>query len=143
MRRMVVKQLFKYSGKNITIERYADFGSGKNIIIKDNSGIGYKCEIPSNTVIGNNVMMGPEVIIFRQNHCFNNCQIPMNQQGYITTEGLIIEDDVWIGRRVMVMPGVKVIGTGSIIAAGTIVTKDVEPYTIVGGNPSVILKRRK
>ena len=54
---------------------------------------------------------------------------------------VVIEDDVWIGGRVTILPGVH-IATGSIIGAGSVVTKNVEPYTIVGGNPAHFLKKR-
>lgn len=53
----------------------------------------------------------------------------------------VIEDDCWIGTRVIMTPGRK-IGKGSILAAGAIVTKDVEPYSIVGGNPARVIKKR-
>lgn len=53
----------------------------------------------------------------------------------------IIENDVWIGYDALIMPGVK-IGNGAIIAAKSVVTKDVEPYTIVGGNPANLIKKR-
>jgi len=54
---------------------------------------------------------------------------------------IIVEDDVWIGTRAMILSGVR-IGQGAIIAAGAVVTKDVPPYSIVGGNPAKIIKYR-
>ncbi|WP_442859821.1 DapH/DapD/GlmU-related protein [Anaerobutyricum hallii] len=66
----------------------------------------------------------------------------MIKQGYTENKPVYIEDNVWIGRRVLIMPGVC-IGTGSIVAAGAVVTKNVEPYSIVGGNPAKIIKYRK
>lgn len=54
---------------------------------------------------------------------------------------IIIDDDVWIGAGAIILTGVT-IGKGSVIAAGSIVTKDVEPYTIVGGNPAKLIKKR-
>lgn len=142
LRQLCCRNIFRYCGNNVTIERLADFGGGKNIQIGDNSGIGFRCQIPSDTLIGNNVLMGPEVIIFRQNHKFSLTEIPINDQGYIKSEGLIIEDDVWIGTRVIITPGVQKIGQGSVLAAGSIVTKNTEPYTVVGGNPAKIIKKR-
>ena len=66
----------------------------------------------------------------------------MIQQGYTEMKPVYIDDDVWIGRRVLIMPGVH-IGTGAIIAAGSVVTKNVEPYSIVGGNPAKHIKYRR
>ena len=92
--------------------------------------------------IGENVMMGPEVVIYQQNHRYDNLDIPMGEQGYTPMESVIIGNDVWIGRRVMIMPGVH-IGDGAIIGAGAVVTKDVAPYSIVGGVPAKVIGCRK
>ncbi|MBA2852439.1 chloramphenicol O-acetyltransferase type B [Methanococcus maripaludis] len=64
-----------------------------------------------------------------------------NAKGYLKKGDTIIENDVWIGANVTIMPGVK-IGSGAVIATGSIVTKEVPPYTIVGGNPAKIIKKR-
>ena len=109
--------------------------------------IGENCNICANVliendvVIGNNVMMGPECVIYVRNHRYDRKDIPMNQQGSTEEEPVVIEDDVWIGGRVSILPGVR-IHQGSIIAAGAVVTKDVESYTIVGGNPAKEIGRR-
>lgn len=141
-RALACKYIFRKTGKNITIERCANFGSGKAIEIGNYSGIGYKCQLHSNIRIGENVMMGPQVIIFGQNHNFNNIELPMRLQGYKHSEGIVIGDDVWIGQRVMIMATVKRIGKGAVIAAGAVVTKDVNDFEIVGGNPARVIKRR-
>ena len=66
----------------------------------------------------------------------------MNEQGATQPKKIIIEDDVWLGSRVIVLPGVT-IGKGSIIGAGTVLTKSVPPYSIVAGNPGKIVRNRK
>jgi maltose O-acetyltransferase len=66
----------------------------------------------------------------------------MIDQGFKDKEPVIIEDDVWIGARVIILPGVK-IGKGSIVGAGAVVTKDVEPYSIVAGVPAKLIRKRK
>lgn len=144
LRASACRGLFKKCGRNINIEKGAFFGRGQGIEIGDNSGIGINCEIPADCCIGQNVMMAPEVIIISQNHNYLDTSKPMNQQGATNvTNNFTIGNDVWIGRRVMIMPKVRNIGEGSIIAAGSIVTKDVEPYSIIGGNPAVLIKKRK
>lgn len=65
----------------------------------------------------------------------------MQEQGYTKPRPVVIDDDVWIGSRVTILPGVH-IGKGSIIGAAAVVTHDVEPYTIVGGNPAKLIKKR-
>lgn len=91
--------------------------------------------------IGNNVMIGPNVSIIAENHISENTEIPMQEQG-VSNKGIKIGNDVWIGTKVTILDGVH-IGSGSIIAAGATVTKDVENFTIVGGVPAKLLKNRK
>lgn len=142
IRRAVCKGIFKNAGQNINIEHGAFFGSGRDIEIGNNSGLGLNCRVSGPLVLGNNVMMGPDVIIYTQSHNFSRTDVPMNTQGDAPKEDVSIGNDVWIGARVIILPGVKV-GDGAILAAGAIVTKDVEPYTIVGGNPAKVIKSRK
>jgi maltose O-acetyltransferase len=66
----------------------------------------------------------------------------MNQQGFSQERPVVIGDDVWIGGQVIILPGVKV-GSHSIIGAGSVVTKDVPQYAVVGGNPAKVIKFRK
>lgn len=86
--------------------------------------------------------MGPDVMILTSNHKHDRLDVPMNQQGFPCPQKVMIGNDVWIGARVMILPGVR-IGDGVIIGAGAIVTKDVPDYAIVGGVPAKILKYRK
>lgn len=143
LRYICCKSLFKKCGKNVNIERGASFGSGRLIKIGDNSGIGVNCVVPFDGEIGKNVMMGPEVVIISQNHKFDDIQVPMIQQGYSTHQAIVIEDDVWIGTRVIICPGVNKIGRGSVIGAGSVVTKYVPPYAVVVGNPAKVIRYRK
>ncbi len=87
-------------------------------------------------------MMGPDVVIFTMNHRADRTDIHMGAQGMTEKRKVIIGNDVWIGQRVMIMPGVT-IGDGCIIAAGAVVTKDIPPYSIAGGVPARVLKSRK
>lgn len=141
IRSSVAGRLFAKTGNNINIEKGADFGFGHNIEIGDNSGLGVNCNVRGPLKIGNNVMMGPDVIIMTNNHNFTRTDIPMLAQGHNVKE-VIIGDDVWIGTRVIILSGVE-IGNGAIIGAGSVVTKNVEPYAIVGGVPAKLIKFRK
>ena len=91
--------------------------------------------------IGENVLIGPEVIIMSTNHGYRERDRIIQYQGF-KSEKVVIKDDVWIGARSIVLPGVT-IGEGAVIAAGTVVTKDVEKYTVVGGNPATLLASRR
>lgn len=136
------KYIFKSIGKNVNIERKACFGSGRNLEISDNSGLGINCVVPSNIKIGADVMMGPNVHIFSQNHSFERTDIPMWKQGYKEDYSrTIIEDDVWIGQNVTFTVG-RHVAKGSIIGTCTLLCKDFPEYSIIGGNPSKLIKSR-
>ena len=87
-------------------------------------------------------MMGQDVLIFPSNHNFSDLETPMSKQGAGQIRILHIEDDVWIGSRAMILASVNKIGKGAIVAGGSVVTKDVPDYAIVGGNPAKIIKYR-
>lgn len=141
IRRKLCQVIFKSAGKKINVEHGAFFGSGNEIIIGNYSGIGINARVTGPVTIGDNVMMGPEVHIYTSNHAFNRTDIPMIQQGNQKNRPVKIMNDVWIGARSLILPGVT-IGEGSIIAAGSVVTKDVPSYCIVGGNPAKVIKKR-
>lgn len=84
--------------------------------------------------IGNRVYTSPFTQIIAVNHVFDDPNVPFVDQG-ITAEGIVIEDDVWLGSGAIVTDGVKV-GKGAVIAAGAVVTKDVIPHTVVAGAPA-------
>lgn len=140
LRGFCARLLLDECGKNVNIEKGANYAL--NIKIGDNSGIGKNSDIGGFTSIGKNVMMGESCLIYTRNHCFKRCDIPMNEQGFDEYRPVIISDDVWIGARVTILPGVK-IGTGAVIAAGTVVTKDIPDYSVVAGIPAKVIKSRK
>lgn len=142
IRLFLCKRLFKKCSNTANIERGARFGTGLDIELGEHSGIGINAHIPSNTIIGDYVMMGPNCYILAQNHNFKDTETPMLKQGYLPTCQTIIEDDVWIGRNVLMTPG-RHIAKGSIIAAGCVLTKDFPEYSIVGGNPGKLIRSRK
>ena len=142
IRYALCKQIFKKCGKHVNIERKAFFASGIDIEIGDYSGIGINAHIPNGTIIGNYVMMGPNCFILDVNHDVSDTSKPMCFQGMGARKTTIIDDDVWIGRDVKMTPG-RHISRGSIIAMACVLTKDFPEYSIIGGNPSKIIKSRK
>ena len=93
-------------------------------------------------VVGNNVIFGPKTILWTYSHNYlSNSFIPYGPHEEDIIKDIIIEDNVWIGLGVIILPGVK-IGEGSVIGMGSVVTKDVEPLSIVGGNPAKIIGKR-
>lgn len=88
--------------------------------------------------IGDRVYTAPMVQLLAVNHVYSDPNRPMIEQG-ITAEGIVVEDDVWIGAGAVITDGVR-IGKGAVIAAGAVVTKDVPPHTVVGGVPARVIK---
>lgn len=142
IRYFICKKIFKYCGKNVNIEKGAWFGNGCNLEIGDYSGLGFNCIVQNNISIGENVLMGPNCIIQESKHVFDRTDIPIRLQGATNVKSkVIIKDDVWIGRDVMII-GDKIIEKGSILAARTVLTKNFPEYSIIGGNPSVLIRNR-
>ncbi len=137
-------------GDRVTVGRFAsirpsgNYGGeiGEGLVVGDNSNIGAYCYIGCSGFIqiGNHVMMSPRVSLYAENHTYADVTRSMKEQG-VTREFIIIEDDCWIASHAVVVAGVT-IGRGSIIAAGTVVTKDVPPYSIVAGVPGRIISSR-
>lgn len=127
------KCIFGKCGSNVNVERGASFGSGEGISIGANSGIGINARLnPSGgIVIGDDVMMGEDVVIWSENHAFDDTSRPMRLQGYKRAP-IVIEDDVWIGLRVIILSGAK-IGRSSVIGAGSVVTGEIPPYSVAAG----------
>lgn len=140
IRSAICRPLFKKFGKNVDIGPKVEFSSVRESEIGNNSGIGAYSQIGI-VKIGNYVMMGTHCLLLSQNHRFDDLNMPMCRQGFQNHKPIIIEDDVWIGSRVIILPGVK-IGGGSVIGAGAVVTKNVEPYSIVAGNPAKVIGYR-
>ncbi len=116
---------------------------GLGMIVGDNTYIGPRCILGAGggIRIGKNVIIGASVDILAENHEFSDFDKPIHEQG-VSREGIIIEDDVWVGNRVIILDGVHV-GPGAIIGAGSVVTKDVPAYAIVVGNPGRVIGNRQ
>lgn len=133
------KLMLKSCGKKVNIEQGAIFSAKTSL--GDYSGIGINARINGTCTIGAKVMMGTDVVVITRNHAFDRIDIPMMEQGFEEERPVVIGNDVWIGDRVIILPGVHV-GDGAILAAGAVVTKDVPPYAIVGGVPAKVIKMR-
>lgn len=109
---------------------------GNNLIFNRNVSITAR----SGVSLGNDVLLGPNVVINDSNHLFKDRDKPITTQGH-TAEEIVIEDDVWIAANSVILKGVH-IGKGAVVAAGSVVTKDVPPYTVVAGVPARKIKNR-
>ena len=143
IRLCVGKMIFKRCGSRVNIEKGAHFGKGFEIEIGDHSGIGKNAKIPSDIIIGKDVLIGNNVTIFGTSHVFERTDEPIISQGSKKYPPFVIEDDVWIGQSVIVLPQVGKIAKGTIIGAGSVVTKSFPEYSIIGGNPARLIRMRK
>lgn len=130
-------------GKNVHCQFSTTFWSPhKRIVLGDNVGIGPRCYFLSDTLIGNKVMIGPNVaLINSDDHNFGIIGKTMWDSGRGDNGEIVINDDVWIGHGAIILSPV-IVGRGAIIAAGSVVTKNVLPYSIVGGSPAKIINWR-
>lgn len=130
-------------GKNTQIRRGAIISSyGGNITIGDNCSINPYCVIYGHggLTIGNGVRIGTHATIIPTNHRFDKCDRYIYEQG-ITSLGITIEDDVWIGAGVALLDGVT-IAKGCVIGANAVVPKSTEPYGVYVGVPAKLIKKR-
>lgn len=138
----------RYGGE-ITIEENTELLDG--VLVLTYGGkikIGKNCSINPYTIIyghggttiGDNVLIAGQCMIIPNTHKFAEKETLINQQGNKAI-GITIEDDVWISHGCSILDGV-VIGKGAVVAAGSVVNKSVEPYTVVGGVPAVKIKKR-
>lgn len=139
MRQFFGRKILKSSGKSILIERGAYFS--ENVSIGNHSAIGENALLSGTIILGDRVMMGPNVTMYSRNHEYNRLDIPIMNQGFQEDRPIVIGNDVWLCAHSIILPGVH-IGNGAIIGAGSVVTKDVPDYAIVGGNPAKIIKYR-
>lgn len=127
-------------GEGTVIQSGFRFGMKNVLEIGMNTQINEDVYIQS-AVIGNDVLIAQHVAMLAVTHRFDSLDIPMIRQGSTSPDPVIIEDDVWIGRNAIILPGVR-IGKGAIVGAGAVVTKDVPTFAIVGGVPSKIIRYR-
>ena len=109
------RKIVKSCGKNVNFERFCSFTPG--LSIGDNSGVGIRARINGPVSIGRDVMMGQDVIVYTTRHKDDRVDIPMREQGMAEVLPVTIGNDVWIGSRVIILPGVT-IGDGCIIWCG-------------------------
>lgn len=141
LRVAAARRLLGACGQRVNVETGASFGAGHCVYIGNDSDLGINCTIYGELHIGDNSFMGPDVTIWTTNHAFDRTDVPIRKQGNRPLAAVWIGDDVWIGTRVILLPGVR-IGNHVVVAAGAVVTKSVPDWAVVGGNPARVLKFR-
>jgi acetyltransferase-like isoleucine patch superfamily enzyme len=143
-----------YIHHSVSIQNFSNLIFGEKVSIHRNTVIWGKLTVKDNVTVGpgnyfygvvemgDDVMTGPGCMFFSGNHGYKDTSIPMISQNSFTKGAIVIGNDVWIGASSILLNGVK-IGNGAIIAAGSIVTKNVDEFSIVAGNPAKFIKKRR
>lgn len=142
LRTIIFKIIFLKFGSKSYIDYTTFWRYSKKISIGDNVSINRGCKFYASYFvkdayieIGNNVVIAPDVTFYSAGHNYKYCDLPD------IASSIIIEDYVWIGGKTIVLPGVR-IGKGAVIGAGSVVSKDIPPFSIAVGNPAKIIKER-
>jgi acetyltransferase-like isoleucine patch superfamily enzyme len=136
-------KLLAQVGSTLRIAAAVKLANPRNISLGDNCYLGDGVQLYAwneKITIGNNVLVAAGAQMITRKHGFADVDLPISEQGYVNAP-IVIEDDVWIGFRAIILSGVTV-GRGSIVGAGAVVTKDIEPYSIVGGVPAKLIRKR-
>lgn len=166
LRRIIFVNKFNKCGKNLILSPGIEISGFENIQLGDNVQISKRCSIHAHNygkllignnfgmnvnstlgasdngeiIIGDNVMIAQNVVIRSSNHKFDDISIPISMQGH-TGGRIVVGNGCWIAANVVITSNVN-IGEHSIIAAGAVVTNDIEPYSIVGGVPAKLIRKR-
>lgn len=135
--------LIPYSnGSRVRIWDGVQLEGYKNMTLGDNTSINRHCVIHAGggLDIGSNVLVGPGVTIYTQNHIYLDAKALIDDQGY-ELKRTVIEDDVWIASGCIILPGVT-LKKGSVIGAGAVVTKDTDAFGIYVGSPAKKISSR-
>jgi maltose O-acetyltransferase len=138
---LLKRWIFQKAGRNVDIADSVIFSGYKSISGGDNFGFGKGCRVYAGggITIGSHVMIAPYVTLITSNHRYKSQFL--SDENYDEFKPIVINDDVWIGERAIILPGV-VIGSGAIVGAGAVVTKDVPDDAVVAGNPAKVVKYR-
>lgn len=127
-------------GANSMIEDFSIINNAVgDVFIGDRTLVGLSCVVIGPVTIGNDILIAQHVVLSALNHNYEDVSLPIKDQGVNTLE-IVVEDEVWIGANAVITAGTR-IGKHAIVAGGSVVTKDVPPYSIVGGNPARLLKQ--
>ena len=118
--------------------------NGDGIELGDRVGFNYGCWVNGygGLTIGDGTSFGPYSMVHTANHGMDDSDRPVTEQGWIETRPVEIGRNCWIAMGVKILPGVQ-IGDGCVIGAGSVVPRDIEPYSIAVGNPAKVIRRRR
>ena len=129
-----------YIGAHSTIEDFCTVNNGVgDVVIGNDTRVGIGSVVIGPVTIGNQVIIAQNIVMSGLNHTYTDVTVPIRLQK-ATTAPIVVEDEAWIGANAVITAGVT-IGKHSVVAAGSVVTKDVPPYSIVAGTPAKVIKK--
>lgn len=143
LRMFLLKLFFKKCGKGLTVRNFVSIEFPENISIGNHVSLNQYCWLNGvgGIEVGDFVRIAPRVSIVSFSHEFSDPDIPIKLQGTKKAK-VVVEDDVWIGAHCVIVAGVK-IGKGSVIGAGSVVTRDIPSYSIAVGAPAKVIRKRE
>jgi maltose O-acetyltransferase len=141
LRMVICREFLAASGDWFAIGPRVYIADGRHVTLGYGSTIGQGSRIYG-AVIHEGVMIAPGALLLKNDHRFDDLGSPIGVQGNTEIRLPVIEDWSWIGERAIVLPG-RTVGRGAIVGAGAVVTRDVEPFTIVAGNPARVVGDRR
>ncbi|WP_379754233.1 acyltransferase [Flavobacterium myungsuense] len=143
IRLFLVKRIILACGEKVVVKNKCYFGDGSKLRVGNYSQLGQNARISGSVQIGDYVMMGPDVVIMAVTHDISDTTKPMIDPTNPSIENPVsIGNNVWIGTRVIILPGVS-IGSNSIIGSGAVVTKSFPDNSVIGGVPAKFIKKRE
>ncbi len=143
--RFLAQKTIRRLGKNVHIRPFVTITGGKKITLGDNvllrpftSLMAGSPDGKGEIIIENDVLIGPNVFIAVSRHAYDNIQLPVHDQGYKESLSVYVRSGAWLGAYSIILPGIT-IGKNSVVAAGSVVTKSVDDYCVVGGNPARVI----
>lgn len=140
LRSFLARGFLASAGKEIDIRSNSFLADGRYLRMADRSSIGPNCKIYG-ADLGYGVIVGPHCVFFKENRAADDLSKPVGAHGTTAIKVPVVEDFAWVGERVLVLQGRR-IGKGAIVGAGAVVTRDVPPFSIVGGNPARVIGHR-
>ena len=147
LNRWICKKKFKHFGENSEFRPYAyavcasQIYIGNNVTIRPGSMIFANYGGQGNVIIEDDVLIGAGVHFYVHNHRYDDPALPISEQGYYESKKIRIQKGAWIGANSTILLGVTV-GRNAVVGAGSVVTKDVESYSVVGGVPAKMIKTK-
>lgn len=140
LRSLLCRGFIANAGEGIHVRAGAFLADGRHLYMDDRSSIGPGCRIYG-AKLGFGVVIGPNCVMFKENRAYDDLNKPVGIHGTTPIKLPVVEDHAWVGERALVLQGRR-IGKGAIVGAGAVVTRDVPPYAIVGGNPARVIGHR-